>query len=137
MSYLCQKCKAMGVTNFISEIKLVKNPLILKSGADVGYSELLSGFSVKTNDMPQMQTISVVFCILSFFLYNLQTIISYQGPKLTFLGRCHMQKMWSPERVNIIFPSQRNTNRWKILVANCSFKNQNEEKVFGTFSANE
>ena len=37
--------------------------------------------------------------------------------------------MWSPKRVNKIFPSERNTNRWKILVANFSFRNQNKERL--------
>ena len=65
-----------------------------------------------------------------------------QGPKLTFLGRCQLAteiffqspdgKMWSPKRV---FPLQRNTNRWKILVANFSFRNRNEENAFGAATA--
>ena len=29
-----------------------------------------------------------------------------------------------------MFPTQRNTSRWKILVANFSFKNQNKENTF-------
>ena len=33
--------------------------------------------------------------------------------------------------VNKIYPLQQNTNRWKTLVANFFFKNQNEESVFG------
>ena len=40
-------------------------------------------------------------------------------------------KMWSPIGVNKIFPLQQNTNRWKTLVANFSFKNQNKENAFG------
>ena len=40
--------------------------------------------------------------------------------------------MWSPKRA---FPSQRNTNRWKILVANFSFRNRNEENMFGATTA--
>ena len=65
-----------------------------------------------------------------------------QGPKLTFLGRHQLAteiffqspdgKMWSPKRV---FSSQRNTNRWKILVANFSFRNQNKENAFGAATA--
>ena len=39
--------------------------------------------------------------------------------------------MWSPKSVNKIFPLQRNTNGWKILLANFSFKNQNEKNAFG------
>ena len=39
--------------------------------------------------------------------------------------------MWSPKGVNKIFPSQLNTNRRKTLVANVSFRNQNEENAFG------
>ena len=38
--------------------------------------------------------------------------------------------MWSPESDIKIFPSQRTTNRWETLVANFSFKNQNEENAF-------
>ena len=69
-----------------------------------------------------------------------------QGPKLTFLGRCQLamtdfffqlpyRKIWSPNSVNKIFPSKRYTNRWKILVANFSFKNQKEVNMFGASMA--
>ena len=44
-------------------------------------------------------------------------------------------KIWSPKSVNKIFPSQRNTNGWKVLVANFSFKIQNKENAFGATMA--
>ena len=44
------------------------------------------------------------------------------------------RKMWSPKGVNKMFPSQRNTNRWKTLVA-IFFKNQSEENAFGASMA--
>ena len=40
-------------------------------------------------------------------------------------------KMWLPKSVNKIFPSEENTNRWKTLVTNLSFKTQNKENAFG------
>ena len=43
--------------------------------------------------------------------------------------------MWSPRMVNKIFPSLRNTNRWKIRLANFSFRNQSEENGFGVAMA--
>ena len=71
-------------------------------------------------------------------------MLQAQGPKLTFLGRRQLVteiffqspdgKMWPPKKAKIninIFPSQRNTNRWEILVANFSFRNRNEENAFG------
>ena len=72
-------------------------------------------------------------------------LYSIQGPKLTFLGRHKLAtdyffqlpdgKMWLPKTVNKIFPSKQNTNRWKILVANFSFKNQKEVNMFGASMA--
>ena len=68
-----------------------------------------------------------------------------QGPKLTFLCRRQLAtdfffqspdgKVWSPKTVNIFFPSQQNTDGWKILVANFSFENQYEEIAFGAAMA--
>ena len=44
-------------------------------------------------------------------------------------------KMWSSKSVNKIFPLQWITNRCKTLIANFSFKNQNEENTFGASMA--
>ena len=44
---------------------------------------------------------------------------------VTIMQKCGRQKL-----LIIFFSSQQNTNRWKTLVANFSFKNQNEEKAF-------
>ena len=44
-------------------------------------------------------------------------------------------KMWLPKQVIKIFPSQRNTNRWKILLTNFPFRNRSEENGFGVTMA--
>ena len=72
-------------------------------------------------------------------------LYSIQGPKLTFLGRHKLAtdyffqlpdgKMWLPKTVNKIFPSKQTTNRWKTLVPNFHFNNQNEENAFGAAMA--
>ena len=85
---------------------------------------------------------STLQCSNSICLW-IKNSVDTQGPKLTFLGRHQLAteiifqspyaKMWLPKGVSKIFPSHWNTNtcRWKTLVANFSFKNQNEENVFG------
>ena len=95
----------------------------------------------------------LTFSGLGIFEFGIQLIfchLLYSGPKLTFLGRRQLVteiffqspygKMWLPKSVNKIFSLERNTNqnfvtRWKILVANFSFKNQNEENAFGAAMA--
>ena len=66
--------------------------------------------------------------------------LQLQGRKLTFLGSPnwrlkfnfshHMQKCGRQKSVNNIFSAQRNTNRWKTLVVNFSFENQNAKNTF-------
>ena len=51
MSYLCQKCKTMRVTNFISEIKLKKNSLILKIWCRSTTQNYYQGFILKCQHM--------------------------------------------------------------------------------------
>ena len=51
-----------------------------------------------------------------------------------FFFKSPYRKMWSPKGVHKMFPSQRNTNRWKTLVA-IFFKNQSEENAFGASMA--
>ena len=81
---------------------------------------------VSANHQSLMCWASLTFTLRKYFIIK----VVYQGPKLTFLGRRPLAtefffqspyaKMWSPKSVNRIFPSQRNTSRWKILVARMS-----------------